>query len=242
MNLNQLTNQDLKTMSVEEINELARAAQKDIEQLRAEGRAINEENFTLALWYIVEIFRDDIARLVDRNLSRFNRTGDNDHGETAYERRLKKKILDAVEYYDGERDFRNLVKSSFRQATGEFYQRRSSIAKNEVSFDYVTAETDSRVERKVTIFIPDVRENVEKAVIGKEMRSALYARFGHCARRRFVLERLDDMINPKNIDIAREMCDVFIGTSEAGNKRFINRFKIEMQQFIVSSFEDKLVA
>lgn len=241
MNLGNLTYQDLKKMTVEEINELARSAKKDIERLKAEGKEIKEENFTLSLWYIGEVFRSEIVRRVNKHLPYFNKTKD-ENGETAYERRLKKKLYEAVERYDGIRNFRNLVEAAFNQATGEFYKRRSSIAKNEVSFEHLTAETDMKTEKKVTYFIPDAQADVERTVIGREIRAALYKKFGHCARRRFILERLDDLDNPKNTDIAREMCDVFVGTNESSNKRFISRFKVEMQQFIIKNFDDKLVA
>lgn len=240
-NLRDMTSQELKQLTAEEVNELARMAKEDIKRLRSEGKRVIEENFTLAMWYIGEVFRDEIGRLLNKHLPHFNRTRD-ENGETAYERRLKKKLYEAVENYDGKRDFVPFAKASFKLATGEFYKRRSSLAKNELSYEHLTSETDMKVEKKVTIFIPDSHENVEKSVVGKEMRLALYKRFGHCARRRYVIERLDELDNPKNIDIAREMCKAFPGTNESSNKRFITRFKIEMQQFILNNFEDRLVA
>lgn len=242
VDLYKLTYEDLKNLSHTEVNELARRAKGDIVRLRSEGKPITEENFTPSLWYIGEVFREEIARLVDKHLPHFNRTSDDEHGETAYERRLKKKLYEAVERYDGIRNFVYLARFAFRQATGEFYKRRSSLSKNEFSYEYLTSETDMKTEKKVTVFIPDLRENVERAVIGKEMRQALYKRFGHCARRRFIIERLDELDNPKNIDVAREMCRVFVGTKESSNKRFITRFKYEMQQFIISTFGDRRIA
>lgn len=242
LNLHELTLKDLKNLPQEEVNQLAREAQEDIKRLRSEGLSITEENFTLALWYIGEVFRNHIADLVDRHGTYFNRTGDNEYGETAYERRLKKKLYDSVEHYDGVRNFSSLIFSSFRQATGEFYKRRSSLSKNEFSFEHLTSETNMETEKKVVVFISDVRADIERQVIGREMRQALYKRFGHCARRRFIIDRLDDLDNPKNIDIAREMTFAFKGTKESANARFIGRFKIEMQNFITKKFDDRLTA
>ncbi|SFX48144.1 hypothetical protein SAMN04487866_10936 [Thermoactinomyces sp. DSM 45891] len=231
---------DLTTLTTTEINKLAFATQSDIKRLKREGKQVREENFTLPMWYILEVFRKDMMRLYYQHGLCFNRTRD-EHGETAYERRLKKKLLLAAERYNGRYDFSALVSKAFRQATSEYYQRRSSLARNEFSYDDVTEETDMKVRQKVTMYIPDSHEDVEKTIVGEEIVQALINRFGKCSRRIFILKRLYDPDYPTNVTVARDMCIRF-GTKEESNKKFIQRFKLEVQAFIQREYEDRLVA
>ncbi|SDZ05684.1 hypothetical protein [Thermoactinomyces sp. DSM 45892] len=231
---------DLTTLTTTEINKLAFATQSDIKRLKREGKQVREENFTLPMWYILEVFRKDMMRLYYQHGLYFNRTRD-EHGETAFERRLKEKLLTAAERYNGKYNFSALVSKAFRQATGEYYQRRTAWAKDEFSYDDVTEETDMKVRKKTTMYISDRHENVEKTIVGEEMVQALFARYGKCSRRNFILRRLYDPDNPTNVAVARDMSIKF-GTKEESNKKFIQRFKLEAQAFICKEYEDRLVA
>lgn len=233
------TRERIENISDQELNELAKTVQVEIKQLKAEGKGIVEENYTENMWYIIEVFRPEIERLSAKHSPYFNPTREID-GQTAYERRLRKKVLIAAEYYVERGNFRTLVRYAFRQATGEFYNRRSSYAKNTVSLDWLTTETDSKVNRKPITYITDPRQDVEKTVIGREIRNCLYKKFGHCDRRRFVLDCFDDNLT-KQREIAKEMSDKF-GGNYSSYERFIRRFKNEMKKYILNRFEDRFIS
>jgi hypothetical protein len=228
-----LKGKKVSKLTTNEINQLAVIAKSEIERLRREGKQIIEENFTLPLWCIGEVFREEIAKLHDQHALKFNRTKDID-GETAYERRLKKKLFEAVEHFSPQKgDFPNLVHVAFKRATGEFYRRRVGVNKV-VSYDYITEESDCKTDKKRISYLSDRKRSVESEVVLTEIIESLYKEFGYCKKRKFILDRFLEG-NRSCVEIAKMMSGKFCGTVQ-GNGKFLYRFKKELQRFILNEF------
>ncbi|MGC4376208.1 hypothetical protein WD019_04605 [Fictibacillus sp. Mic-4] len=222
-------------MDNKKINKLAIEAQKDVLALRAAGTSLHEENYTEAMWLLGFEFDEIIRNLQDRHGCHFNKTMDVD-GSTAYERRLRKRLMECTITYDGKRDFEGLVRRAFERTTREFYKRRTGFAKNEDSVDRLAQgkNTEGRETQVVQFLVPDERANTERIAESRELVGMILEKFGTDEKRRYILARLADEMRLSVSDLAREIAGETIGTKFNSTRQFITRFIVDMREFIAS--------
>jgi len=215
------------------INELAKLTKQDTTALKAEGISLHEENYTTNMWYLSMEFDAIIRKLDDRHGAYFNKTS-YQNGSTAFERRLRKRLMECTLTYDGVRDFEALVRRTFERTTREFYKRRTSYAKDEKSYDELTSfgaggSLDGDV-KAVHQFSTD--DDIELEFEHSEIVRALFDRFGTDEKRRYVMERFIDEKNLSISNLAREIAKEEKGTAFNSARTFITRFIKDMRSFI----------
>lgn len=215
------------------INQLAIEAQKDTKALKEAGLSLNDEaNYTEAMWFLLMEFDGTIRALEDKHGLKFNRTK-NDNGSTAYERRLRKRLMECTLTYDGVRDFAGLVRRAFDRTTREFYKKYRGYARNERSYDDITSnESPDGDSQRLGYQIADENEDIEKRFETSEIIKALFEKYGHDEKRRYIMLRYIDEKDIETTALAREMMEKFGGAGFNGYRQFITRFRADMRSFI----------
>ncbi|MFJ7753059.1 hypothetical protein ACQKGI_15050 [Peribacillus muralis] len=205
------------------INKLAIAAQQDTKELKAAGITLHEESYTESMWMLGFEFDAIIRSLSDQHGPKFNKTMD-EEGSTAFERRLRKRLMECTLTYDGVRDFEALVRRTFERTTREFYKRRTSYAKNEDSFDELTTTSEGEGESKKVVQFADEKSFIEKQIEQSELVTALFNEFGTTDKRRKILVRFMDEKDISYSELARELSGQSEGTAFNTMRTFISRF------------------
>ena len=224
------------------INALAIAAQADTKALKAAGTNLHEENYTEAMWYLMMEFDGIIRSLQDQHGPNFNKTKD-ENGSTAFERRLRKRLMECTLTYDGVRDFEALVRRASERTTRDFYKRRTSYAKKEASYDELTAWSEGEGESKSVVQFTDEKAFIEEQIEKSEVVAALFEKFGTDEKRRKLLLRFMDEKDISISDLARELSGQSDGTAFNTMRTFISRFlkDIRIKTAITNGYIESLV-
>jgi hypothetical protein len=214
------------------INQLAIEAGKDAKRLKEQGLSLHEENYTEPMWLLSYEFDGIIRRLDEKHGVYFNKTK-YENGSSAYERRLRKRLIECTLTYDGVRDFEAMVRRAFERTTREFYKRRTSYAKDEHSFEELTTPSNAdEQETKKVVYVYSEKDLVEGQFEKSEIVRALFDKFGHCEKRRYIMSRFMDEKDLSISDLAREIAGAKEGTAVNSARVFVTRFIKDMRKFI----------